>query len=189
MRSAPAAELVGFRRIETPLGRWLVAEGARGAVYVDIAAGAEVERLRDWARAWAPGARIAEGELDGRAAEQLAQYARGERRSFDVTLDPRGSELELAVWHALRSIPFGGTETYGALASRIGRPGAGRAVGTAAGRNPLPILVPCHRLVASSGPGGFSAGLELKRALLAHEAVSVVPGPSGQPARAAHPNS
>ncbi|MGA0326576.1 MAG: methylated-DNA--[protein]-cysteine S-methyltransferase [Limisphaerales bacterium] len=82
-----------------------------------------------------------------------------------------GTGFQQAVWRALMQIPYGATQTYGELALRIGKPGASRAVGTACGRNPVPVLVPCHRVVASGGKlGGFSAGLSWKRTLLNLEA-------------------
>ncbi|HSM91577.1 MAG TPA: methylated-DNA--[protein]-cysteine S-methyltransferase [Anaeromyxobacteraceae bacterium] len=86
-------------------------------------------------------------------------------------LDLRGSEFQLAVWRALLEIPWGETRTYGEVAARIGRPGSARAVGGANHENPIPILVPCHRVVASGGAlGGYGGGLDRKRWLLAHEA-------------------
>ena len=108
-------------------------------------------------------------------ARQLVEYGRGERRSFELELDPGGSEFQRAVWAGLRAIPFGATCTYAQLARRIGRPRALRAVGQANGANPLPLVVPCHRVLASSGLGGFSGAPEFKLRLLAHEG-SLLPG-------------
>ena len=86
-------------------------------------------------------------------------------------LDLKGSDFDLRVWRAMARIGWGETQSYGALASRLGKPGAARAVGGACGRNPIPILVPCHRVVAARGLGGYSGGgAEVKRWLLAHEA-------------------
>ena len=103
------------------------------------------------------------------ARERLERYARGEALEFDLALDLRGTPFQLDVWRALRTIPGGATSTYAGLARALGRPGAARAVGAAAGANPLPVIVPCHRLLAADGLGGFSGGLALKRALLALE--------------------
>ena len=102
-------------------------------------------------------------------ALQLAEFANGERQEFDLALDLRGTEFELTVWRALRAIPFGSTVTYGELASRVGSPGGARAVGSANGKNPVPVVVPCHRVVATDGIGGFSGGLARKEELLALE--------------------
>ena len=105
--------------------------------------------------------------------EQLDQYFAGERREFDVPLDPRGSEFELRVWRALRQIPYGETESYGAVAGRIGHPGQARAVGTANGRNPIAVVIPCHRVIGADGSlTGYGGGLERKRLLLDLEAPS-----------------
>ncbi len=107
------------------------------------------------------------------AARQLRQYFRGERRSFDLPLDLRGTPFQLEVWSALQRIPYGEMRTYLQLALEIGRPKAIRAVGSANGANPIAIVVPCHRVVASNGGlGGYSAGLDFKEKLLALEAGS-----------------
>ncbi|HEU4976428.1 MAG TPA: methylated-DNA--[protein]-cysteine S-methyltransferase [Baekduia sp.] len=102
---------------------------------------------------------------------QLGEYFAGARRTFDLELDPHGSPFERAVWHALTEIPYGETESYGALARRVGRPGAARAVGLANGRNPISIVVPCHRVIGADGSlTGYGGGLERKRTLLELEA-------------------
>ncbi len=104
------------------------------------------------------------------AAAQLEEYFSGARRSFALPLAPRGTEFQLAVWEALAGIPYGETITYGELARRVRRPAAFRAVGQANGANPLPIVCPCHRVVAAGGRlGGYGGGLEVKRMLLALE--------------------
>ncbi len=105
------------------------------------------------------------------AEEALATYFGGGPPRLPV-LDLRGSPFQLAVWRALREIPWGEVRTYGEIAAVLGRAGGARAVGAANGRNPVAILVPCHRVVQAGGRlGGFSAGLEVKRWLLAHEAA------------------
>jgi methylated-DNA-[protein]-cysteine S-methyltransferase len=99
--------------------------------------------------------------------EQLDQYFAGERREFDLALDPQGSEFELRVWRALRQIPYGETESYGELAERIGHPGSARAVGAANGQNPMAVVIPCHRVIGANGSlTGYAGGLERKRLLL-----------------------
>ncbi len=101
------------------------------------------------------------------AQGQLAEYFAGERRAFELPLDPRGTPFQLAVWQLLRDIPYGETITYGEQARRLGRLGAARAVGAANGRNPLSIVVPCHRVVGADGRlVGFGGGLDAKRYLL-----------------------
>lgn len=102
------------------------------------------------------------------AAEQLLQYFAGERREFDLPLDLRhGTAFQQSVWRNLLGIAAGATRSYGAVAQAVGRPGAARAVGAAVGRNPISIIVPCHRVVGSSGAlTGYAGGMERKVALL-----------------------
>lgn len=113
-----------------------------------------------------------ESEMTRRAARQLKEYFRKERRSFDLPLFEEGTEFQQRVWHALRQTPWGSTLTYGELAALIGCPCAARAVGSAAGKNKQLIVTPCHRLISAGGrPGGFSAGLPLKEKLLCLEEI------------------
>jgi methylated-DNA-[protein]-cysteine S-methyltransferase len=102
---------------------------------------------------------------------QLAEYFSGERKDFDLPLKLNGTEFQVSVLEALLEIPYGETTSYGAIAKQIGRPKAVRAVGAANGRNPIPIIVPCHRVIGSSGDlTGFGGGLDTKEALLRLEA-------------------
>ena len=104
------------------------------------------------------------------AKRQLLQYFEGERRDFDLPLSPAGTAFQRRVWDELRRIPYGETVSYGELAQRIGRPTASRAVGAANGRNPLAIVVPCHRVIGADGTlVGYGGGLPVKESLLAHE--------------------
>jgi len=103
-------------------------------------------------------------------AAQLDAYFRGKRRSFELLLAPRGTEFQQLVWQALQRIPYGETRSYSDIAREIGRPAAVRAVGAANGANPIPIVIPCHRVVGSNGSlTGFGGGIETKRWLLALE--------------------
>ncbi|HZL64375.1 MAG TPA: methylated-DNA--[protein]-cysteine S-methyltransferase [Thermoleophilia bacterium] len=105
------------------------------------------------------------------AAEQLAAYFAGELREFTLPLRPAGTPFQLAVWETLRHIPYGETVSYGELATRLGRSGAARAVGRANALNPLPVVVPCHRVIGADGTlTGYAGGLSMKRTLLALEA-------------------
>lgn len=102
--------------------------------------------------------------------EQLLAYFAGERTSFDLVLAPAGTPFQVKVWTTLAAIPFGQTWSYGELARRIGEPRAVRAVGAANGRNPLPVILPCHRVIGADGSlTGFGGGLPLKKFLLGHE--------------------
>jgi methylated-DNA-[protein]-cysteine S-methyltransferase len=116
-----------------------------------------------------------------RASRQLAEYFAGRRRQFDLPLLPVGTAFQRRVWQALRQIPFGATASYREIARAIGQPTACRAVGGANGRNPIPIVIPCHRVIGAGGAlVGFSAGLQRKVWLLEHEAA-LAPGGSTKP--------
>lgn len=166
-----------YGSVTTPLGRFVAVTGPRGVVAIDLLPASVTAIRRRLERAL--GAPVAL-ERDDRnpVLRQIAEYARGERRSFRVRLDwslagaaPRG--FRRRVLDALRTVPFGRTLSYGELARRAGKPGAARAVGTAMAKNPIPLVIPCHRVLAAGGRiGGFSAGLALKRALLSLEGVS-----------------
>lgn len=105
------------------------------------------------------------------ARQQLAEYFAGERREFDLPLKLSGTEFQMSVLDALQQIPYGETSSYAEIAERVGRPKAVRAVGAANGRNPIPIIVPCHRVIGSHGElTGFGGGLDTKEALLRLEA-------------------
>ncbi len=148
--------------IATPIGDLTVVASARG-----------VREVR-WGREDDGGSRPeprAREHLE-QAVSQLGEYFRGERREFDLALDLEGTAFQRLVWGALARIPFGETRSYGVIAGEVGRPAAARAVGAATGRNPAPVIVPCHRVVGASGSlTGFAGGLDTKRALLAHEAA------------------
>ena len=114
--------------------------------------------------------RGAETPLLVRAREALLSYLAGERQGLDLPLAPVGTDFQRSVWTALKAIPYGQTRTYGEVAAAIGRPKAVRAVGQANHHNPLPIFLPCHRVVGSGGTlTGYAGGLEMKKALLALE--------------------
>ena len=101
------------------------------------------------------------------ATRQLAEYFAGRRRAFDLPLAPSGTDFQRQVWAALAEIPYGETRSYGQIAAAIGRPGASRAVGMANGRNPVSVVVPCHRVVGASGSlTGYAGGPERKQFLL-----------------------
>jgi methylated-DNA-[protein]-cysteine S-methyltransferase len=153
--------------VETELGRLFVASSERGLALIDLHESTARERIaRSEALVEDPAA------LEP-VARQLQEYARGERRRFELELDLQGSEFELRVWNALRAIPWGETRTYGQIAAAIGEPGSARAVGRANGQNRVPIVVPCHRVVSAAGLGGFSGGLAWKQRLLALERVQL----------------
>ncbi|MAF66485.1 MAG: cysteine methyltransferase [Planctomycetes bacterium] len=159
--------------VETSLLSTLVAVSARGVCFVSLTPARAEADLAEWVERRRP-----RGEADGallrRTAERLREVADGSRQVFELPLDLRGTEFQRSVWAELLRIPFGETRTYGDLARRLGKPGASRAVGGANGANPVPWIVPCHRVVAIDSLGGFTSGLENKVRLLAHEGVAGV---------------
>ncbi|HTR51533.1 MAG TPA: methylated-DNA--[protein]-cysteine S-methyltransferase [Kofleriaceae bacterium] len=124
---------------------------------------------------WLPNAEppdvpVGSSRVLARAATQLDEYFAGTRRTFDLPLAPHGTGFQQRVWRALCAIPFGATSSYGELARAIGRPAASRAVGAANGRNPIAIIVPCHRVIGANGTlTGYGGGLATKAWLLDHE--------------------
>ncbi len=162
--------LVHTATAETCIGSLRVASTKRGLAYLELphASGCG---LQGWLRRYAAQARVEEGYEPNRVAlQQVAEYLSGKRADFELALDLRGTEFQLAVWSAVLEIPYGETRTYAELARAVGRPTARRAVGTANGANPVSLVVPCHRVIASGGKlGGYAGGLDLKAKLLAME--------------------
>lgn len=114
-----------------------------------------------------------ETPLLAEAMRQLAEYFAGERREFELPLAPEGTPFMRRVWAELVKVPYGATATYGEIVERIGNPGGSRAVGLANNRNPIAIIIPCHRIIGSSGKlVGYAGGVELKERLLALESGS-----------------
>jgi len=157
--------------LTSPLGPLYTAFGEQGLIRLAFG-----RRLReaDFARSFGTPAERVEPARHGHArqlAAELGRYFAGAAEPFTTQLDwTAATPFQRRVWAALRQIPFGETAAYGDIARRVGSPGGARAVGQAVGANPFPILIPCHRVIRSSGAlGGFSAGLPLKRWLLAHE--------------------
>ena len=148
-----------YTRMDSPIGELLLAGNDDRLRHVSMSPFAvDAEWTRD-------------DELFADAREQLEQYFRGERRDFDLPIQLDGNRFELSVWSALRSIPYGETASYGEIARALGHPDAPRAVGAANGRNPVAIIVPCHRVIGADGSlTGYGGGLERKRFLLELEA-------------------
>jgi methylated-DNA-[protein]-cysteine S-methyltransferase len=161
-----------FTTLESPIGELHIATegGGVSAVYFDRPRGDILRRwIRDDGSDGAPSAEL------GDACAQLRAYFRGELRVFALPLSMAGTPFQRRVWDALRRIPFGVTVSYGEIARWIAAPDAFRAVGAANGQNPVPIIVPCHRVIGASGAlTGFGGGIERKRWLLEHEGALAV---------------
>lgn len=145
--------------MKTPVGKLLLAGDEQGLREIDFQDGPHpAQPAADWQENAKP---------FRRAIQQLEEYFAGKRQSFDLDLAPAGTPFQLKVWRALRRIPYGETWSYGQLAQRVGNPKAARAVGAANGQNPLPIVVPCHRVIGANGSlTGFGGGLGIKQKLL-----------------------
>ena len=152
-----------YATMESPIGRLRLAADALGLRRIDFLAGNP------------PAPPAPAGWREDRAALRaavaaLAAYFAGTAHGFDLPLAPEGTEFQLAVWGCLKGIPYGETISYGELARRVGRPKAARAVGLANGANPLPIVIPCHRVIGADGRlTGYGGGLAIKERLLALE--------------------
>ncbi len=153
-----------FDYYDSPLGRMMLVANEAGLAGVHFLGQKHVRSAKGLARSGSHQALKA-------AKRQLHEYFSGKRRRFDLPLAPEGSEFQRAVWKAIAGVPFGETISYAELARRAGCPGAARAAGAATGRNPIGIIVPCHRIVGSDGTlTGYAGGLEKKKRLLALEA-------------------
>jgi methylated-DNA-[protein]-cysteine S-methyltransferase len=150
--------------IDTPIGPLTLVAGPQGLREVRFPNGRPVGPADGPARPDDP--------VLAQAATQLEEYFAGTRQDFDIPLDPHGSPFQLAAWRGLTTIPFAETVSYGEQARRLGHDGKARAIGAANGSNPLPVIVPCHRVIGSDGSlTGFGGGLETKAWLLHHERV------------------
>jgi len=159
-----------FRRFACPVGELVLTAsdvGLTGIYFPTSRHGPPRVEREDWVE---DDGRGAAGAILARACQQLQEYFAGTRTAFDVPLAVSGTTFEQRVWELLRAIPYGTTTSYGALAHRLGDPRATRAVGAANGKNPIPIIVPCHRVVGARGElTGFGGGIDRKRWLLEHE--------------------
>lgn len=150
--------------VDSPIGPLLLTASDKGltSVYMEVHRHGSGDVQPGWQR---------DDDAFTDVHRQLDEYFEGERTEFDVPLDPVGTPFQLVVWEALRTIPYGEVRSYGDIAAQIGRPGAARAVGLANGRNPISVIVPCHRVIGASGAlTGYGGGLERKQYLLHLEA-------------------
>ncbi|MGK2857927.1 MAG: methylated-DNA--[protein]-cysteine S-methyltransferase [Thermoanaerobaculia bacterium] len=145
----------------TPMGRICIVANEEGITALQF----ESER-----RPFPPVDAMEDAAALAGAAAQLREYFAGERTTFDLPLAPEGTAFQRRVWDALREIPYGETRSYGEIAARVGAPAASRAVGAANGRNPIAVVIPCHRVIGANGSlTGYAGGVGIKRALLALE--------------------
>ena len=161
--------MIDYTIVGSPLGRLMVARTPRGLCAVSLA-DTDASLVRNLRREF-PRAELRR-DRNGLAGwvRAIVRHLEGRQPRLDLPLDVRGTAFQLRVWEELRRIPFGQTRTYGEVARAVGQPGAARAVGSACGRNPVPLVIPCHRVVRGSGElGGYGLGIERKRKLLEQE--------------------
>ena len=152
--------MLAYDQFETPQGTMLATATDNGLAGVYFKGQKHFPKQRDWRR-------DARHPMLRQAKRELAEYFAGRRKRFDVALDPQGSVFQRSIWKAISKVGFGRTLTYGELAQRAGHPGSARAAGAATGRNPLSVIVPCHRIMGANGSlTGYAGGLSRKRALL-----------------------
>ena len=165
-RQAPASLQIWYTVMDSPFGPVCVAGTRAGLLRVDFQRGNRpVRPVATWQE---------DSGLLCDALHQLLEYFQGQRQFFSLPLAPPGTPFQQRVWQALQRIPFGTTLTYRELAQRLGMPHAARAVGQANGRNPLAVVIPCHRLIGSDGQlRGYAGGIALKQRLLQHEGVQL----------------
>ena len=149
-----------------PIGKLGIAE-SKGAIRGVFFSGPAFDRVNKKMTALAAETAVSETALIKKAAGQLDEYFKGKRKTFDLPLAPEGTDFQKQVWEGLLGVPFGQCCTYKGIALSIGRPKASRAVGMAANRNPIVIIIPCHRMLGSNGSlTGFAGGLPVKQQLL-----------------------
>ncbi|MDD5596744.1 MAG: methylated-DNA--[protein]-cysteine S-methyltransferase [Victivallaceae bacterium] len=150
-----------YTKFKAPVGEIILAGGSAGLSNLFFNPDEKTAIPSDW---------VLNDGFFADTIKQIEEYFRGERTQFNIRLDLQGTDFQKKVWKALLDIPCGQTRSYGDIARVIGNPGASRAVGTANSKNPVPLIVPCHRVINADGRiGGFSSGPALKEKLLKHE--------------------
>jgi methylated-DNA-[protein]-cysteine S-methyltransferase len=178
--TATPAPVLRAIHVDTPVGRLTVVAGPQGLRAVLWPDDDPARVVLDGGIEDVDALALADDDVLRRARQQLGEYFAGERTGFELPLDPAGTPFQQRVWAVLRTIPYGTTITYGEQARRLDAPTAARAVGAANGRNPLSVVVPCHRVTGADGRlTGFAGGLDAKAWLLDHEreVLRTRPGP------------
>jgi methylated-DNA-[protein]-cysteine S-methyltransferase len=158
--------MLAYDQFDTPHGTMLVTATPKGLAGVYFKGQKHFPKKREWQR-------DARHPVLRQARRELAEYFAGKRKRFDVALDPQGTVFQRSIWKTISKVGFGETLAYAELARRAGHPGSARAAGAATGRNPISVIVPCHRIMGSDGSlTGYAGGLNRKRALLALEGAA-----------------
>ncbi len=166
--------IVAFDILSTPIGELVLAASEKGLLRILFPKSDHRDpalRLLDW-YGEADAELVHDPNRCGDITDQLREYFGGERKVFSLRLDQHGTDFQMAVWDAVSNVPFGETRSYGEIARIIGKPNAMRAVGAANGANPIPIVIPCHRIVGADGSlTGFGGGIDVKKKLLDFEGL------------------
>jgi len=153
--------------METPIGKLLVASSEKGLVRIMFPHKEKVDSVSLLKKEYPEETLVEDREKNLSVIEQLEEYFDGSRTVFSLPLDIRGTEFQKSVWDTLKKVPYGETRSYGEIARSIGKSKAARAVGNANRKNPIPIVIPCHRIIGSDGSmTGFRGGIPLKKKLL-----------------------
>ncbi len=168
----PGMEILHTAEFDSPVGMMRLASTDRGLAYLSLP-NASGRGFAGWLERHSPRAHLIDGYAANRLAiSQVREFLEGKRAEFDLQLDLRATEFQLAVYREVVKVGYGETCSYGEVAARVGRPKAVRAVGAANGANPIPLVIPCHRIVAKGGHlQGYAGGLPLKARLLAMESA------------------
>lgn len=165
-----ARQLVFYQQLDNQEWPLYLAATSEGLCFVG-SLGEDFTELENWTEKYVPDALLVENKAEtAKYAEQLQEYFKGERSHFDIPLNAIGTDFQRKVWTALKELSYGETTSYGEIADKINRPGSSRAVGTAIGKNPILIVVPCHRVIHKNGGiSGYRGKLPMKKKLLALE--------------------
>ena len=156
-----------YSHMETPIGKLLVASSEKGLVRIMFSHEGKVDSVSLLKKEHPEETLVEDRGKNLLVIKQLEEYFNGSRTVFSLPLDIRGTEFQKSVWDALKKVPYGETRSYGEIARSIGKPKAARAVGNANRKNPIPIVIPCHRIIGSDGSmTGFGGGIPLKKKLL-----------------------
>ncbi len=156
--------MITYALITSPLGPFLIGGTDAGITHMSFQHAVDPFQI--------PASWVRDDLAFPNAQEQLQAYFSGQRTTFDLPLTPHGTAFQKQVWQALLAIPYGQTTSYGAIAKQLGKPNASRAVGAANGQNPIPVVIPCHRVIGANGKlTGYAGGLAIKEALLTLEGV------------------
>jgi methylated-DNA-[protein]-cysteine S-methyltransferase len=169
-KSEKDTPMIAYTTMDSAVGRLLIASSDRGLLRIEFLQNGVGEAISRLERAY-PGETLVEDLAMNRdVLNQLQEYFQGRRRVFTLPLELRGTEFQRSVWDAVAGVPYGQTRSYVDIANKLGKPKACRAVGAANGANPIPIVIPCHRIIGSDGSmTGFGGGIPIKEKLLALE--------------------